>query len=376
MNGIAILTFHAAYNVGSVMQAYATQHALETLGFQCEIINYRTRYQKDFYNKLLVRKYGFGRMLRSLMRFPSWPSLRERSCRYESFINTSLKLTDEMSSPEEVFSVWNRYDAAVSGSDQIWNKRTIELRNAPWTYMEPYLLHGYNGRKVSYASSIGCMDDADLSIIGHEVSTFNAVSVREKYAAERLSKYTTKNVVTVGDPTLLLDKEEWIESLYLDKRALQGQYLLCYSLNGKKAVLGYAPLLSSILDERGLDYAVVISPFAEVQFHDSRIRCYPQYGPVDVVAALWGAAAVVTDSYHGTVFSVNFGKDFWSICTTGGTEYRKHELLETLKLEKQALTSGDVESTRGLSRVNYEETSHIIHDLRVRSLIYLRDALV
>ena len=154
---IGLITYHSAYNFGSVLQAYATQQWQFFEDVLAPIINYRMEEQKHFYQPLYRMNFGVKTWVKDLLQFPCHRRRLQRTDRFEKFFKQKLLLTEELSRPEEVISQWQQYDVIISGSDQIWNKHSCELEHNDWHYMNPYLLKGFNGRKISYASSVGSL---------------------------------------------------------------------------------------------------------------------------------------------------------------------------------------------------------------------------
>ena len=148
---VGLITYHSAYNFGSVMQAYATQEVIRSIAGNCEIINYRTDEQRRVYAIFKWEK-GFKvikSLLKNILIMPTYFRRVKREKKYEDIIEKLFKLSKEVSEPQDVFSMWDQYDLIVSGSDQIWNKHSNELENLSWDYMKPYLLSGYKGKKIS-----------------------------------------------------------------------------------------------------------------------------------------------------------------------------------------------------------------------------------
>jgi len=164
MNKVALITYHAAYNFGSALQALATQNVIRDISGDCTIINYRMLSQKKFYSNIRTG-LGFKTFLKDFLRLPAWKQLNIRATRFENFQENYFNLSSCFTTPEEIYRYWNEFDTIVSGSDQIWNKHSCELENVSFNYMFPYLLKDYCGKKISYASSIGNMTDADLETI-------------------------------------------------------------------------------------------------------------------------------------------------------------------------------------------------------------------
>lgn len=372
MNNVAILTYHSAYNFGSVLQAYATQTALARLGYSAEIINYRLDEQKYFYQRLLRLKYGPKTAIKDLLLLPIAGKRLERARRFEKFILERLVTTREVSTPEQVAELWGKYDVIISGSDQIWSKNSHELRANSWENMDPYLLKGFPGRKISYASSIGSMTDEQLQRILPCVNEFDAISFREVSAAKRMGRMLDRKPETVLDPTLLLDRQDWIDAF--DLRENGDKYILLYSLRNPQTLRKLLRLTAKLAEQRGCKVRVV-APFAWLPIVNRRIEFHPEYGPVDFLNALYGAEAVVTDSYHGTVLSVNFGKEFYTIGGNGGTKYRMKDALELLGLGMRMRDTLDEISIDSCSAIHYEMVDERLKRLKEKSIDYLRRAM-
>ena len=144
---IGLITYHSAYNFGSVLQALATQEILERMGHSVEIINYRPKSQKQFY-AIVNTHNGVKRFVKSILRLNNLSELLTSASRYESFMTTHLKMTQEFAEPEDAGTYSELYDLYISGSDQIWNKNSNELKNVDWKYMDPYLLRFTQRKKI------------------------------------------------------------------------------------------------------------------------------------------------------------------------------------------------------------------------------------
>lgn len=368
---IGILTYHSAYNYGSVLQAYATQCVLEKYFDRVEIINYRMLEQRKFYD-LYRRKYGIRTLVKDLMQLPIHKSRKIRCSKFENFFDRYMRLSTEVSKPEEVYKFWNQYAIIVSGSDQIWNKHSHELENNQWEYMHPYLLKDFPGKKISYASSIANTTDEDLKKILPMLRSFDAISMREKNSQEKLSKQLNHKIEHVLDPTFLLDQNDWIRRLGLEIR-MEEKYVLYYSLNGIAPTRERLPIIREYAKERGCKVKV-ITPFVYVaSVRDDIVEICADVGPVDFLNMIYNACFVITDSYHGTILSVNFGKEVYSLCVEGGSEFRKTDILGQLGMERQIIN--DIRKLSAVKdMVDYTEVHEKISTLKNRSLLYLERA--
>lgn len=369
---VGLITYHSAYNFGSALQAYATQKVLESLGYQTEIINYRMMEQDYYYKRLYRTKYGIKQFIKDFMQFPIQSKRKERMSNFEKFFSNMLNLSRAMSEPEEVTAFWQKYDVIVSGSDQIWNKHSCEMEHNDWKYMHPYLLKEYRGKKVSYASSIANMTDDELLKILPLIRDFNCISVREKSSAEKLAALVDSPVYNVLDPTFLLSAKDWIKNL--DIKGNNEKFILCYMLYGMKAYMGIRNVLSK-LSERYNCRVKVISPFAYIPSLNSNIEICPEFGPYEFLESIYNAQIVITNSYHGTILSVNFNKDVYSICTNGSGEFRKTDILERLGLQDRIIYDPNDIAEKKFEPIDYDKVNEKLNRLREHSLNYLKSAL-
>ena len=135
---VGIITYHAAYNFGSALQAFATYKFVELLGYHAQIINYRPEQQRQFYS-LHRKKWGLKTYLNDVLMYKYDGDRRKSHDRFEQFMINYMKLTCEFSAPQHFSDVASAFDICVSGSDQIWNKNSCELAGNSMSYMMPYV---------------------------------------------------------------------------------------------------------------------------------------------------------------------------------------------------------------------------------------------
>ena len=217
------------------------------------------------------------------------------------------------------------------------------------------------------------MTEEELQRILPELKQFDALSFRESMSAEKMSTLLGRPIETVLDPTFLLTKGDWITRLQLQKNDGE-RYILLYSLGSPKQLLRFLPALTRLSKKRNCKVKVV-TPFAYFPYPHKRIEYHPEYGPVEFMDALYNAEMVVTDSYHGTILSVNFGKEFYSICKSGGAEFRKTDILERLGLHERIVLDATMISDFNLSPIDYAAVYDKLDVLRQHSINYLKTAL-
>lgn len=381
---IGIITYHAAYNYGSVLQAYATQTKLADLGHNVTMIDYRSEEGKRYYERLYFRGQGLKSTLADLTMMPVAGRRKLRMKRFEQFIHTNLQLSaKQYHTPEELNELTEAFDIAVSGSDQIINKHSNELARVDWKYMDPYLLKWARCGKISYASSPATMTDEELDYIGLTLSQFDALSARERSACARLERVSGQYVEHVCDPTLLLTADEWMEHVPACRRMAVGEepYLLFYSLLRPKRAAGVFNQLREMSKRIGMIIAV-LTPMAGNVPNCPELLNVLEAGPEEFLSLIRHAQAVVTDSYHGTLFSINFHKTFW-VYTEGTKEHelgtRRGQILQELTLTDRIITDFTqipaVAVTNKGQVIDFSQADIALQAMRDRSIAYLGRAV-
>lgn len=326
---VGTLTFHIAHNYGAMLQAYALPTAVQKLGFECEVIDYRFPYI-DAWSRIerwndLVGKYGiFWGGLRFVNRvLHGYYSRRNMHIHFDEFerkiIPHSLKVYKNKSELDDM-----PYDAILFGSDQIWNS---ELTNG---IAEEYI-GGFKclpeTRKIAYAASCGA-DDFQVeskAVYGDQLKNFYAISVREENFGKALRSrgYEAEWVL---DPTLLLTADEWKELIPATKKDHWGRYLLLYVFDEDERI--YDLVREYAKTQELAIIAVAYKKKTEMYGMTVRTDC----GPLEFLALFSNAEQVITTSFHGTAFSILFHKNFHCIPHPKYRE-RTDSLLGMLDLE-------------------------------------------
>ena len=329
--------------------------------------------QKQYYQKLYRTAFGSKTFIKDLIMMPVRGKRLQRAKAYEQFIESRLNLTKEFEVPEAAMQVFAEYPCIVSGSDQIWNFHSNELEGQAIDYMKPYLLSDFNGKKVSYASSISNMSDVELdSIIGY-ISQFDHLSFREASSNKRINEKYKLGSINVPDPTFLLSRKDWIDLLDL-KQSKDERYILYYSLRSYKPQRERIALLKQISERTGYKIKVV-TPFVYLNYPDDYFEIHPEFGPLEFISNIINAEMIITDSYHGTILSVNFEKNFFSMCENTGSEFRKTDILCQLGLENRIIADIEESFTKLDSAIDYTQVRLKVEALRTIGYDYLKNAL-
>lgn len=310
MKKTAIVTqFYKSFNYGGVIQAYALQNCLRDLGVENELA------LVDFYSgqgfKKRQVKQQTGRYSLSFWLYLKVCKLIERCLlarrkgRFERFKADHMAVSDVVYSDANIQQANQRYDCFVAGSDQIWN---------PDQSCDAFFLTfaEESCRKISYAASIG-VDSVSREYLQYMVpliDRLDAVSVREPSAVKILEGHVHKPVSCVLDPTLLLSKEKWEELCHPSGQ--KGDYIFVYLLGDSEQGCRLAQEVSEKLHTR-----VVLVPFGAGHVRKSEAQLHGKWAlnasPADFLSLVHDAKYVITDSFHGAVFSLIFHKSFCTI---------------------------------------------------------------
>lgn len=372
---IGIVTFHGSHNYGSVLQAYATQKLLDKLGYKSEIINFRMESQKDYYS-LYPTKYGMRTMIGNLLLLPYHRERKSRMYKFEKFIHSRYKLSgEELTGYKDLETISSKYDIYLTGSDQIWSNRIPELVKSDTDYTGVYFLDFVDDtkKKISFASSVGESDEEDLYDKINLLKTFSSLSTRETYGVNLLSEITKRPVEKVLDPTLMLSKEEWTSIAPKDP-IIKGKYILLYTLRGIRKGFAWGKALSK-LSKRLNMRVICISPFFPVIYPGMK-NMY-DIGPEEFINLINNATLIFTDSFHGTAFSINFNKPFYSLTPGKEKDARKREIIDALELSDRIISDhGDVYEIKDWT-LDYKNrnTNNKLEILRKTGVDYLIQAL-
>lgn len=321
---VGIVTIHNVSNYGAVLQAYALK---ETIGerFPCYII--------DFDNEHVSKSLKYIRFGTTLHQFLG---MGKDICRIlpRSRVIPKFKrfIADKLNVVRYDKDTLKSFDTFVSGSDQIWNPACV---SSPAKFVPEYFLNFASAKqkKISYASSCGAykFNSVETEQLKSYLKDYASIAVREKPISLLLTDLLGKDVHHVLDPTLLLSKEDWLARLGNKQAISSEEYILVYVIKKtdllKKTIkkIKNALGIKVILVEQGLYFDKVI---------DQHIR---DAGPEDFINLFNNARFVVTDSFHGTTFSVIFNKPFYSV-SPGENVNRISSLLNTLNLQSRIIS--------------------------------------
>ncbi len=357
---IGILTFHCAHNYGAVLQCYALQEVLKSLGHNVKVIDYRPTYLVNCYKtlKLTVSRHPRWLLKHTVKEFLKFSREKRRHQAFSRFIESRLDLSPRS---DGKFFVSNM-DAYIFGSDQIWSPAIT--RGFDDIYWGKLPFNKGNKKYITYAASLGkeSLTEEEKECVSENLKNFDAVSVRESSLKNLLAPLTDKKVEQVLDPTLLAPCAVWDK---LDDKIEEGKYVLVYQVRQDPNTMAIARHIAQQINAK----IVILEAYVNWRNESERKSCA---SPEDFVAYIKHASCVVTTSFHGTAFSVIFNKPFYCLKFSDSTDARSKSLLRSLHLENRMIDKRDRPS---FSDIDYSEANVVLNQWRKDSMAFLQESL-
>ena len=318
MKKVLIYTYKHS-NYGAVLQAYALRKYLaSTYSADVKIVDFTT---DDHLKEDRVIKTAGSLVERIVFTFFNvlhFKEIKRRNNNIESFKNKYLIQTKRFSSVEELIANNPCADIYITGSDQVFNPSS--------NYFPVYYLNFDKGPgvKVAYAPSFGISNFTNdiTEKIRALVEDFDYLSCRESVGADYLSSIIGHDVPTVCDPTLLLSQDEWAS--IATTPSFKNNYILVYDINGGDNIIRLAKRISKY------SRLPIVCITRKTHKHYNVDKIVRDAGPSEFVGWFKDASYVITDSFHGTVFSWMFNKDFFYYLAYEATSSRATNLLKHL----------------------------------------------
>ena len=370
---IGIIKWFSGPNYGTNLQAIALQYYLRKNGNDVKIINYEVSGpQHKQRKKPLIKRIAHQPekyMCKLAMRFYK-NKINSRDQKLSDAIRNNCVLTKKINTEEELVDVCNQFDLLICGSDQIWNPN----------WYDRFYFADYNKiktKRISYAPSMGVntipTDIKDKIASG--ISKFDAISVREKNAATLLKSCCEKRIYTVVDPTLLLSADEWekVFPLLGNIDASLGEYVFAFFLDENKA---HFRASKAFAKNKNLKYVVV--PYKGISYLQNG-KIYADAGLEELLDLIHNAKYVLTDSFHITVFSILYNKQFYTFQRfqenrDTSQNARVTDLLERADLKNRYIEYGSNKIFEQ-SDINYKKQEQALKSEIDQSKKFLLDAI-
>lgn len=348
---IGIITFHWATNYGAILQAYCLQEKLKDMGHDAEIINYKPS-NYDFswlkYIKYSILDHNFKKGL----------TAKKKENILEAFRRLHLRLTKRYKSSNELSEIANKYNAIISGSDQILNPSFVLNGEGAGVHSSAYFLKfaANDTKKIGYATSFGCVNyPAEAASIAKEwIKNFDTISVRENTGVDVLHQLAwNKQILVVPDPTILYGRSLF-NRLKVNIPTIREDRFCVYMLRSKFSI--ECPAL----------------------YIDNTTRPYSMSEWLSIIV---NSKALITNSYHGMVMAILSHTPFIVLLESGtssGMNDRFVTLLSILGLQDRIVhNSKDLKPEESYNKtINWESVDLRLIAYREIGAAFLKKSLI
>lgn len=388
MKKVGIVSCYFQHNYGSLLQAYATQMALDKLnipnetidisGFNGEIKNAKIKYfiKASLTSDILLSKLGMAKnvLIKRFLKNDYAENSKTRALMFESFCDKYFRLSEKYKSKDELgLKCAEKYSAVLVGSDQLWLPGNI----AADYYTLNFVPESVNS--IAYATSFG---QATLPKDSTEkakvfLSRIRHIGVREESGQILVKKIVGRNVPVVCDPTLLFTGEEWI-SIQKEEAIVREPYIFCYFLGNNPPHREFAKRLK---EKTGCKIVALTHLDEYVKSDDEYADMTPyNVDPADFLNLIRHARYVCTDSFHCSVFSILYEREFFTFRrytrkTKSSTNSRLDTLFNIAGVSGRIM-NGDESIEKCLeAKLNYKDIHKNLQAIRLDSYKYLETAL-
>ena len=339
---VGIVTTYDEINFGAYLQAYSLQKHIESLGCDVELINYKSM---EYKKAELMATYK--------VKDPFYLyEIIKKGLKFHKAQKKHMKVSSKFKTISDINK--RSYDVLVFGSDEIWN-----LNNCLGGVIDTYYFGmGLKSRKISYAVSFGSTSEvrSDQGAIKESLLSFENVSVRDKNSEEVMKAIGTVNTTIVLDPTFL------VEQAFTEPK-IKGKYIFYYCVNSNVKLDKEVLALSERLD----------IPVLAFGYKNSAFKSRISIDPFEWLGYLKNAEYVVTDMYHGTIFSIKYQKKF----IVELTDYRENKLgflIDVFDLRSRVYKENHLDETIN-EDINYKNVCKTISVMKHESETYIKKAL-
>ena len=376
---IGIITLPFNWNYGGILQTYALQEVLKDLGHESATIN---RNSVLMSNKMKVLSYARRSILKTFFRkdipVRTWPTETELGIirqHTDRFIRENVKTTDLFKS-EGDFNNLEKYnfEGYITGSDQVWRpKYSPKVEN----HFLDFIKKGEKSKRVAYAASFGAdsweFTEEQTEKCSQLAKKYDSISVREDSALDLCEKHLGVSAKLVLDPTLLVQREKYVDLVKKDNIEQSSgslfHYILDFTPEKKKFVHDVADRLN-------------LTPFtcaAGGFFRDlGKKRLKESIWPpvTQWIRSFMDAEFVITDSFHGTAFSLIFNKPFISIGNKKRGLTRFRSILKIVNLEDRLVYEFNDDAVLiADKKIDFEKVNKALKEKRTESIAFLTESL-
>lgn len=388
MKKTAIVSCYFIHNYGSMLQAYATQKLLDKLNIENETINvsgFLGEFRKAQYSYILksginsdIFRDRLGKakniLIKKFLRNDYTSNIKQRDIKFDDFAESIIRKSQVYVSLEDLANKCSdNYGAVLIGSDQLWLPANIAADYYTLNFVPDEM------NSVAYATSFGVStlpgDAAEMA--RRFLPRIKHISVREHAGQKLIKELTGRTVPVVCDPTLLFTGEEWMEIQQKD-RIIEEAYIFCYFIGGTQI---HRDFVRRLKKETGLKI-VALTHVDHYMKCDEGYADYTPYdiGPSEFLNLIRNASYVCTDSFHSTVFSILYKKEFFEFKrytqnTKQSTNSRLDTLFDLTRIRGRMLDGNENIQDCLNMKLDYEEVHKKLAAVREESYIYLEKSL-
>lgn len=388
MKKTAIVSCYFIHNYGSMLQAYATQKLLDKLNIENETINvsgFLGEFRKAQYSYILksginsdIFRDRLGKakniLIKKFLRNDYTSNIKQRDIKFDDFAESIIRKSQVYVSLEDLANKCSdNYGAVLIGSDQLWLPANIAADYYTLNFVPDEM------NSVAYATSFGVStlpgDAAEMA--RRFLPRIKHISVREHAGQKLIKELTGRTVPVVCDPTLLFTGEEWMEIQQKD-RIIEEPYIFCYFIGSTQI---HRDFVRRLKKETGLKI-VALTHVDHYMKCDEGYADYTPYdiGPSEFLNLIRNASYVCTDSFHSTVFSILYKKEFFEFKRyTQNTKQSTNSRLDTL-FDLTGIRGRMLDGNENIQdclnmKLDYEEVHKKLAAVREESYIYLEKSL-
>ena len=340
---VGIMTFPNSTSYGAVLQMYALYSTLTAAGCKTEVINYHNHYMKDEMHMSTPKNaHTKNRTIqRKVVHFKQYREFRVFEKNMEKYPRQTIH------SKEDLLQINSRYSHVICGSDQVWNP---DITGHDMSYFLDFCDAGT--KRISYAPSFGISEFSEpfKEKIYPELTRFSAVSAREQEGKQFLENMLQREVPLVLDPTFLLDSTACAreEDTHF---AAQKPYILYYAIKRSRELFDFSLDLAR---KKNSKIVVVGGNFlSNIKNKQDGVEYAWDISPRQWLYLVHHADCIVTNSFHGTAFSINYQKEFF-VEFSSDTNSRLRQLIQTTGLENRVIGK---DTAQWDSKVDYTQVN-------------------
>lgn len=389
---IGIVTFVKCDNYGAELQAFALQHKLNAWGYDAEVIDMEKEvgvlegsvatYKNAIVNR--IKRYGlikgFIKVFQLIVDKYKAKRAREKNADkaqkkheiFNDFFYSAIRHSEKYYTLDELRNARSLpYDVLVAGSDQIWNYMQTN-------YLDVFFLtmaSRWGAKKISYAASFSVRQIPEnlKKLYKTYLENMDAISVRELDGLDIVKSCSNRDASLVLDPTLLLNRDEWVSALTIPDYLPKGKkYVVIYTLSGSHYIYSLAKKVAA---KYGVEVINIKNGYSKVKGDDDIIHIYDA-GPREFISIYNQALYVITDSFHGTAFSLNFNVPFTTLLNPASNiNSRALSILKLTNTENRLIYDDGSNKLPETLNVDFEHVNSVLNEWRQVSVSFLKNNL-